>query len=72
MLLAGQAAYSLSNPQQCSGSSPEFRGKVAVIDRGTCDFSTKVCSAQSQGAKAVIVVNNVDGEPFAMGCGAKR
>ena len=67
-LLAGQAVYSSSNPTQCSDSSPEFSGKVAVIDRGTCAFADKVCRAQLQGAVAAIVVNNADGgEAFTMG-----
>jgi hypothetical protein len=42
-------------------------GKVALISRGTCDFVTKVKNAQSAGATAVIVANNVDGAPFTMG-----
>lgn len=32
--------------------------KVAIIDRGTCDFVVKVTNAQTAGAKAVIVVNH--------------
>ncbi|MBK9985190.1 MAG: M36 family metallopeptidase [Saprospiraceae bacterium] len=41
-------------------------GKIAVIDRGTCDFVTKVKNAQNLGAIAAIVINNVTGSPFAM------
>jgi hypothetical protein len=36
-------------------------GKIAVIDRGGCNFVLKVKNAQTQGAAAVIVVNNVAG-----------
>lgn len=42
-------------------------GKIALIDRGDCTFSEKVSSAKAKGAIAVIVVNNVAGDPTAMG-----
>jgi subtilisin family serine protease len=42
-------------------------GKIALINRGTCTFSEKVASAKAKGAIAVIVVNNVAGDPTAMG-----
>ncbi len=42
-------------------------GKIAVIDRGTCDFVVKVKNAQTAGATAVIIVNNVDGTAFGPG-----
>jgi hypothetical protein len=34
-------------------------GKIALIDRGTCTFVTKVKNAQNAGATGVIVANNV-------------
>jgi subtilisin family serine protease len=42
-------------------------GKIALIDRGDCLFSTKVLNAQAAGARAVVMVNNQDGEPVVMG-----
>lgn len=45
-------------------------GKIAVVDRGSCDFSTKVRNAKLSGARAVVVVNNVAGAPITMGAGA--
>ncbi|WP_324675354.1 T9SS-dependent M36 family metallopeptidase [Hymenobacter sp. GOD-10R] len=45
-------------------------GKIAVLDRGTCDFSAKVRNAKLAGAKGVVVVNNVAGDPITMGAGA--
>ncbi len=36
-------------------------GKIAVIDRGNCNFTVKIKNAQIAGAIAVIVVNNVGG-----------
>lgn len=41
-------------------------GKIAVVSRGGCTFTTKVRSAQDAGAVAAIVVNNVAGDPTAM------
>jgi PKD repeat protein len=42
-------------------------GKIAVIDRGTCTFISKVTAAQNAGAIAVIVCNNQAGSPISMG-----
>jgi minor extracellular serine protease Vpr len=44
-------------------------GRIAVISRGTCTFSQKIRTAQNAGAIAAIVVNNVAGDPIAMGLG---
>lgn len=45
-------------------------GKIAIVDRGTCDFSVKVLNAQKAGAVGVVIVNNVDGSAFSPGPGA--
>ena len=39
------------------------KGKVAIIDRGSCTFTVKVKNAQLAGAKAVIIADNVVGTP---------
>ncbi len=44
-------------------------GKIALISRGICTFSEKIRNAQDAGAAAAIVVNNVAGDPTAMGLG---
>ena len=41
-------------------------GEIALVSRGTCSFSQKVYDAEQAGAVAVIVVNNVGGDPIAM------
>lgn len=46
------------------GSS--LAGKIALISRGVCTFSTKIRNAQNAGAVAVLVANNVAGDPTAM------
>lgn len=45
-------------------------GRIALVSRGTCSFSTKIRNAQAAGASAVLVVNNVAGDPTAMGSDA--
>jgi hypothetical protein len=38
-----------------------FTSRIAVIDRGTCDFIMKVKNAQTAGARGVIIANHVTG-----------
>lgn len=44
-------------------------GKIALIDRGSCEFSLKVWNAQNAGAVAVIIANNVPSGLPGMGPG---
>lgn len=44
-------------------------GRVAVVDRGACEFSTKVLNAQIAGATAVVVVNLAGDNTTTMGSG---
>lgn len=44
-----------------------LQGKIALIDRGTCDFVDKIRAAQNAGAIGVIVVNHLGGPPIPMG-----
>lgn len=44
-----------------------LNGKIVVIRRGTCLFVDKIVLAESYGAVAVIMVNNVAGAPITMG-----
>ena len=57
----------------CTSASPALRAELAasgtqilLITRGVCTFSTKIRNAQEAGAEAVLVVNNVAGDPTAM------
>ncbi|NGY06610.1 M36 family metallopeptidase [Solimonas terrae] len=46
---------------------PSVLGKIAIIDRGTCSFTAKEQFAMLSGAKAMVVINNGDGNPITMG-----
>ena len=48
-------------------NSVDISGNIAVIKRGVCSFDDKVKRAQDAGAIAVVMINNVDGNPIAMG-----
>jgi len=47
-------------------NAANLNGKIAMIDRGDCDYSTKCLYAQNAGAIAVIVCNNIEGAPVVM------
>lgn len=51
----------------CAALAPNsMTGKIAVISRGVCSFTTKVRFAQDAGAVAAVIVNNAAGDPVAM------
>ena len=63
----------LADPIIACGSltnSSAMNGKIALIDRGSCEFGTKCLNAQNAGAIAVLVCNNVADAPISMGAGA--
>jgi hypothetical protein len=47
----------------------DIEGKIAVLYRGTCNFSLKALNCQDSGAVAVMIINNVDAAPIEMGAG---
>lgn len=48
-------------------NASQINGKIALIKRGECTFVEKVLAAQNAGAIAVVVFNNVPGQPITMG-----
>jgi minor extracellular serine protease Vpr len=63
---AGTGVAGLS--QACTAFAPNsMTGTIALVARGVCTFETKIRNAGAAGADAVIVVNNVGGDPIAMG-----
>jgi len=55
----------------CSTLQGFTAGRIAVIDRGACEFGTKVLNAQNAGAIAAIIVNNQGDGVLTMGPGAQ-
>jgi hypothetical protein len=51
----------------CEANKASLTGMVAIVDRGTCNFTVKVLNAQNAGAKAVIIVNNAADGAFGPG-----
>jgi subtilisin family serine protease len=45
-------------------------GRIALMQRGTCTFQIKVQNAQAAGATAVVMFNNVGGDPITMALAA--
>lgn len=49
-------------------NADELVGKIAIVDRGSCNFTVKVFNAQEAGAIGTIIANNNDdGTPAPMG-----
>lgn len=70
VLITNDDSGTSENPHDACGAitnGADLNGKIAVVRRGSCDFTAKVEKAQNEGAIAVIVVNNVMGDPIAMG-----
>jgi hypothetical protein len=42
----------------CQAISTDLSGRIALLDRGNCNFTVKVKNAQNKGAVGVIVANN--------------
>jgi hypothetical protein len=57
----------------CTSVGAGVSGKVALIDRGGCEFGLKALNAQQAGAIGVVIANNNVADPdetFVMGAGA--
>ena len=56
--------------EACTGPpANSLTGKIALINRGNCNFTLKVLEAQLAGAIGVIMINNVATAPIIMGGG---
>lgn len=71
-ILTDPPVNAASGFSEVCGSLPanSLTGTIAMIGRGTCDFSWKIRTAELAGAVGVIMVNRVPGDPIPMGQGA--
>lgn len=67
VVLATDASAPASDACTALTNAAALNGNIALVDRGSCTFVTKVQAAQDAGAIGVIVVNNVAGPPSALG-----
>lgn len=52
----------------CDAVTNDLTGKIALVDRGTCNFTVKAINAQNAGAIGVIIANNQPGAtPIGLG-----
>ena len=57
------------NSDGCTAIQNNIVGKIALIDRGVCEFSAKAYIAQQAGAIGVIIANNIAGDAPNMATG---
>jgi subtilisin family serine protease len=62
---AGTAAGSTRDACQPLVNAAQVDGRVALIERGGCEFQVKIANAEAAGAMAVVVYNNA-GPPIVM------
>jgi subtilisin family serine protease len=66
--LPGDLLYFTPTDNGCAAYPADFfAGKIALINRGTCNFTVKVKNAQDAKAIGVLMVNSVSGDPIVMG-----
>ena len=58
--------HGLSTACDTDPALPDLTGHIALLGRGTCDFTVKMRNAANAGAVGVIMVNREPGAPFVM------
>ncbi|MBN8467152.1 myxosortase-dependent M36 family metallopeptidase [Corallococcus exiguus] len=66
--VTGEIQIPETNKDGCAAfPAGTFTGKIALIDRGTCNFVVKSLNAQNGGAIATVIANNAAGSTISMG-----
>ncbi|HQR47032.1 MAG TPA: PKD domain-containing protein [Thermoanaerobaculia bacterium] len=62
-------ASGASTTDACSAltNASAVAGKIALVDRGSCNFTVKAANVQAAGAIGVVVANNASGAPPGLG-----
>lgn len=71
LALAVDASAADSLACEAIANASEIAGKIALIYRGTCNYSVKAKFCQDAGAIAVVLINNVATAPPPMGAGSQ-
>jgi len=58
--------HGLSTACDTDPALPDLTGHIALLGRGTCDFTVKMRNAQNAGAVGVIMVDHTEEAPFVM------
>jgi hypothetical protein len=58
---AGATGAGMGSETDACQRPTNVMGKIAVVDRGVCNFANKVTNAQTAGAIAVLLINNAAG-----------
>lgn len=66
VVAAAGLPHGLSTACDTDPPLPDLTGKIALLGRGTCDFTVKMRNAQNAGAVGVIVVDHTEEPPFVM------
>lgn len=53
-----------ADKRMCNPTNDDFTNKIVVVERGYCLFFDKVKISEKQGAKAVIIANDINSEIF--------
>lgn len=69
VVLVADSVDTFSDACEPIANADSIAGKVALIDRGSCEFGFKSLAAENAGAIAVIICNNVGGDNVNMAPG---
>ena len=61
------ASDGVGDPADACQTVSGMAGKIALIDRSTCDYGLQVCNVQAAGAVGAIIMDNVTEEPEQIG-----
>jgi len=66
LVLANDGSGTASDACEAIVNAAAMTGKIALVDRGTCTYTTKVKNCQDAGARGVLVANTSEGWPFTL------